>query len=101
MNITNVRGTMMRTGLRLVGLGLLLMISGALVSCGPDTSAPTLVRRDASLTTPPGAPPTPLQGAARVAFTDTECLKCHTDQAKLVTLAKPLPVVESESEGPG
>ncbi|MBK8026712.1 MAG: hypothetical protein IPK19_36345 [Chloroflexi bacterium] len=34
-------------------------------------------------------------------FTDTACLECHTDEAKLRELAQEDAPAEAESEGPG
>jgi hypothetical protein len=93
----------------LVGIGL------SLVSCSPDTSAPTLPD-EASVETPLTleAPAEETAEAAIVAmvmddtavatvppFTDIECLECHTNQERLVELAVVPEETESLNSGPG
>lgn len=70
--------------------------------CAPDTTAPTLVPRSvagnsAVVSDPTYVPPTPILNA----FTDVECLDCHTDQQRLTTLAVAEEKSESLSSGPG
>lgn len=86
----------------LIFAGLLFVAGGVLAACAPDTRAPTLQPRarptDAEIAAQPTA------DTLRVAlppFTDTACLKCHTDQQQLTALAIPKEVEEGPSEGPG
>jgi len=82
--------------------GLLLIGSGLLISCMPNTAAPVLQPR-----TPTTAPvraeadPTATLRAALPPFTDGACLACHTDKDRLVALAKTPEETEALSEGPG
>lgn len=98
----------MRTLARFFGLasGLLVTAGVLLVSCAPDTTAPTLQSR------PTNAPPaTEDATAANVVdvvmesvppFTDTACLDCHSDQPAMVELAQPKDSGHGElSSGPG
>ena len=82
--------------------GVVMLLAGLAVSCAPDTRAPVFqakqtVRQPSSALAARDLP-------TRVAlepFTDRACLDCHTDQARLVSLAVAKPAVETPSEGPG
>ncbi|MCC7206898.1 MAG: hypothetical protein IT323_06305 [Anaerolineae bacterium] len=91
--------------LTLIGLGGLCGLLGVVVAaCTPDTSAPMLAARSgaAALQNAPTAEVSLLQPTpALPPFTDYACLDCHTDQDKLVELAKPVEVHEALSSGPG
>lgn len=86
------------------GGGFLLLLGGLIAGCTPDTSAPVLQQRPTTAQTQQpttvavNLPPTQVWLEP---FTDQACLNCHTDQAKLVELAKPDEPKESLSEGPG
>jgi hypothetical protein len=81
----------------------------AMASCAPDTSAPTLVPREASATDEAAMPTavaivvdagTPI--ATVEPFTDTACLECHNNQERLTELAvEEENEAESLSSGPG
>jgi len=86
--------------------GLLVVVGILLVSCSPDTTAPTLQFQ------PTNAPPSVAVVAESTdissvmtsvpPFTDMACLDCHTDQPALVELALPEEEAESAlSSGPG
>lgn len=96
--------------LTLTGLAL-IALSGLLMSCTPDKTAPTLAARTP---TPPGDNVQTVADAAIPdtfavsmpitvpPFTDTECLDCHTNQPLLVELAvEEENLAESLSSGPG
>lgn len=89
----------------------LLMVSMALISCAPDTSAPVLPDIEASdISTPDSVSVAAVPEVVSLPgtlvptvepFTDTECLDCHTDQEKLIELALPEEEEDSLSSGPG
>lgn len=89
-----------RSAWLLIGLGLFIALSTTLISCAPDTTAPTL---QTQLTTTPinGTIAEPTVIAMNNETRDDQaCLDCHTNQELLIELA-----VEKESEslssGPG
>lgn len=87
----------------LLGSGGFIILLGSLVAgCAPDTAAPVLQPRpNPAQTAQPAAVNLPPTEVWLKPFTDTACLECHTDQAKLTELAKPVEAKESLSEGPG
>lgn len=82
-----------------------MLLGGLVTGCTPDTSAPVLQQRPASVQTaqPTGVAVADLPATAvwLEPFTDHACLNCHTNQQQLVELAKPDEPKESLSEGPG
>lgn len=91
-----------------VFVGIALLIGAAMVSCAPDTTAPTFQTDEAALTPVDtnmvAVADSELMTVANVQippFTDTTCLDCHTNRELLEQLAKPPVVVEVPSEGPG
>lgn len=81
--------------------GALILASGVLISCTPDTSAPEFQPRLRATNTAPAQNTPDALPVRQVAFTDSACLKCHTDENQLRSLAKEKEVVAAESEGPG
>lgn len=89
----------------------LLMVSMALMSCAPDTSAPELPPTATDNPTPDGVGVAALPEVVSLPgtlvptvepFTDTECLDCHTNKDLLIELAIPEEEgEESLSSGPG
>lgn len=89
-------------------LGWLVALAGVLLlaGCAPDTSAPELqpTVMSASPTAEQGVAVADTSGGAQVArveFTDTACLACHTNQDILKALAVEDETPESLSSGPG
>jgi cytochrome c5 len=95
---------MQRTALArlLIQTGTLMIVGAALISCAPNTSAPTLQPRRTATSSPEPALATAQATQVTLApFTDQACLKCHTDQQQLKALAVEDTPVKAESEGPG
>lgn len=85
---------------------LLVAIGLMLISCAPDTTAPTLQPQPANGPPSAGDAPVAINVSSDIPrvppFTDTECLDCHTDQPTLVDLAQPADDAhEALSSGPG
>jgi hypothetical protein len=78
-------------------LACLLLAAALLASaCAPDTGA----RAAAAPTSTPADLPSD-DGGTPVSPAVDECLKCHTDQERLIETAKPEEVVVKESSGTG
>ncbi len=96
-----------RNALLIIAMGALLAFSAILVSCAPDTEAPelneearALVADDADTTGPQATEA--VDDITQVAFTDHECLDCHTNETLLMELAvEEDNAAEELSSGPG
>lgn len=96
-------------GIHLLIVGIMLSLFGvALISCSPDKTAPTLEASIRPTTEADTVAPVSvaLAGGTPIPeippFTDTECLVCHSDQARLTELAvEEEDIAHSLSSGPG
>lgn len=91
----------------LLSLGTLLATAALIVSCTPDKSAPLFNAEAAEVAVLPlengDALLTSVSQTELAAFTDSACLDCHTNQARLEELALPPSDDDHESlsSGPG
>ncbi len=86
----------------LIRAGVLMIAGAALISCAPNTSAPSLQpRRTATGSPEPTLANAQVTQVALAPFTDQACLECHTDEQQLKALAVDDTPVKAESEGPG
>lgn len=96
-----------RNALLLIALGALMAFSAILVSCAPDTEAPALNEEARAIVAQEDETADPqateeVSDITQVAFTDQECLDCHTDEALLQELAvEEENAAEELSSGPG
>lgn len=88
-----------RSAWLLIGLGLFMALGATLVSCAPDTTAPTLQTQLTAAPDADAAQPT-VVAMNDEAREDQACLDCHTNQELLVELAVEEEVVSLNS-GPG